>query len=646
MGIYTLVVLLAVLTAGIYAPTLAESELDDTVQIGALVPITGSASTHGEDIRIAIEVAESDFNQYLQEINAGWTLDVLIEDSATNPVVALDKLSSMNAKGIGSVVGTYSSAELRNIKGYSDNNGMILISYGSVAPSLAIPNDSIFRFVPDDTNNGPVISKMFEISGITNVVPIWRGDAWGDGLVGNIRTNFEATGGVMDEGIRYNPEAIEFSTEVALLSEFVARHTADVGADKVAVMTVSFSEVTNLAQSASGYDNLASTKWFGTDAIVGIDALVTDPIISTFFDSAGLTTAQFAPSQNPTYKRVSATVADISGRTPTVYALPAYDAVWVLGLSILSTDSTDTQAIKDEMPRVLEDYEGAIGKIVLNEAGDLAEGTFEIWDVMGSEWVLTGTYDAASDSIILQDDAMMEDEMMDDTMMDDTMMDDTMMDDTMMDDTMMDDTMMDDTMMDDTMMDDTMMDDTMMDDTMMDDTMMDDTMMDDTMMDDTMMDDTMMDDTMMDDTMMEDEMKDDTMVEDEEGGGCLIATAAYGSELSTQVQLLREIRDDTLYQTAAGTSFMTGFNQFYYSFSPAVADLERENQAVRDVTRAAITPAIYALGIMTHADSETTVLIFGIITLFVIAGIYLAPLLAAYVVARRVKRIYSSPSSS
>ena len=271
---------------------------------------------------------------------------------------------------------------------------------------------------------------------------------------------------------------------------------------------------------------------------------------------------------------------------------------------------------------MLEDYEGAIGKIVLNDAGDLAEGTFEIWDVMGSEWVLTGTYDAASDSIILQDDAMMEDEMMDDTMMDDTMMDDTMMDDTMMDDTMMDDTMMDDTMMDDTMMDDTMMDDTMMEDEMKDDTMMDD-------------------------TMMEDEMKDDTMMDDgKEGGGCLIATAAYGSELSTQVQLLREIRDDTLYQTAAGTSFMTGFNQFYYSFSPAVADLERENQAVRDVTRVAITPAIYALGIMTHADSETTVLIFGIITLFVIAGIYLAPLLAAYVVARRVKRIYSSPSSS
>ena len=250
---------------------------------------------------------------------------------------------------------------------------------------------------------------------------------------------------------------------------------------------------------------------------------------------------------------------------------------------------------------------------------------------MGSEWVLTGTYDAASDSIILQDDTMMEDEMKDDTMMEDEMKDDTMMEDEMKDDTMMEDEMKDDTMMEDEMKDDTMMEDEMKDDTMMEDEMKDDTMMEDEMKDD---------------TMMEDEMKDDTMMEDEEGGGCLIATAAYGSELSTQVQLLREIRDDTLYQTAAGTSFMTGFNQFYYSFSPAVADLERENQAVRDVTRVAITPAIYALGIMTHADSETTVLIFGIITLFVIAGIYLAPLLAAYVVARRVKRIYSSPSSS
>jgi len=52
------------------------------------------------------------------------------------------------------------------------------------------------------------------------------------------------------------------------------------------------------------------------------------------------------------------------------------------------------------------------------------------------------------------------------------------------------------------------------------------------------------------------------------GGGCLIATATYGSELAPQVQMLREIRDNSLLQTQSGQSFMESFNSFYYSFSP------------------------------------------------------------------------------
>jgi len=65
------------------------------------------------------------------------------------------------------------------------------------------------------------------------------------------------------------------------------------------------------------------------------------------------------------------------------------------------------------------------------------------------------------------------------------------------------------------------------------------------------------------------------------GGGCLIATAAYGSEMAPQVQLLREIRDNQLMHTESGISFMAGFNQFYYSFSPYIADAERENPAFK-----------------------------------------------------------------
>ena len=113
----------------------------------------------------------------------------------------------------------------------------------------------------------------------------------------------------------------------------------------------------------------------------------------------------------------------------------------------------------------------------------------------------------------------------------------------------------------------------------------------------------------------EDETKnkdDDNSGGGDDDGGCLIATAVYGSELAPQVQMLREIRDTRLMTTGAGASFMTGFNQVYYSFSPFVADYERENQLFRDATRSLLTPLLATLSIMNHADSESKVLAYGI----------------------------------
>ena len=112
----------------------------------------------------------------------------------------------------------------------------------------------------------------------------------------------------------------------------------------------------------------------------------------------------------------------------------------------------------------------------------------------------------------------------------------------------------------------------------------------------------------------------------EKGGGCLIATAAYGSELAPQVQFLREIRDNTVMSTSSGTSFMTGFNQLYYSFSPTIADMERENPMFQQAVRAFITPMISTLSIMTLADSgsESEVLGLGISVIVLNLGMYIA----------------------
>ena len=128
-------------------------------------------------------------------------------------------------------------------------------------------------------------------------------------------------------------------------------------------------------------------------------------------------------------------------------------------------------------------------------------------------------------------------------------------------------------------------------------------------------------------------------LEKSNGGGCLIATAAFGSELAPQVQLLREIRDNTILQTESGSTFMTGLNQFYYSFSPAVADYERENQVFKEAVRVTLTPLLTSLTLLQYVDidSESEILGYGIGVILLNIGMYfVAPAVLITKIRKRV----------
>ena len=111
--------------------------------------------------------------------------------------------------------------------------------------------------------------------------------------------------------------------------------------------------------------------------------------------------------------------------------------------------------------------------------------------------------------------------------------------------------------------------------------------------------------------------------ESEEGGGCLIATATYGSELAPQVQQLRELRDNQLLQTESGKSFISGFNDLYYTFSPTIADMERENPVFKEIVKAGLTPMLSTLAIMENANSESEVLGLGLSVIALNLGMYI-----------------------
>ena len=521
--------------------TTAKIVLDGPVRIGGLT----YGSPTGRDTAVAMHQARGDFNGYLLEIGATWTLDVLFKRSIGNPAEALDYVVGFDAGGIDVVVGPHADAELDGIRKYVDSNGMLALSYGSTAPSLAIAGDSILRFVPDDTNQARVIAKYLEGIGVTNIVPMWS-DAWDGALIEAITAEFTAAGGVVDDGVRYDIGSTQGYVASALaLSERVAANIDDVGADRVVVVVPE--AIIEIMTHASQHEPLLQVLWFTTDMAAHSHDPLYYPGVREFVNETGMIRVGLDPPPNPIQDRVISRVEDVYHGLPSRYAFYAYDTVWIAGLSILAADSAEADAVMAAIPGVLEDYSGAAGTFALNDAGDLDSATYSIFR-MNDKFTAIETFDPESGSFVPAG-----------TMVDDK---------------------------------------------------------------------------------PGDAASEPGSAARTPGGGCLIATAAYGSELAPQVQLLREIRDSTLLSTASGASFMTGFNQFYYSFSPAVADLERENVVFRDAVRVAITPALYTLSIMTLADqnSDASVTAFGLLAIAAMAGVYVAgPVLAIRAAGRKVR---------
>jgi peptide/nickel transport system substrate-binding protein len=125
------------------------------------------------------------------------------------------------------------------------------------------------------------------------------------------------------------------------------------------------------------------------------------------------------------------------------------------------------------------------------------------------------------------------------------------------------------------------------------------------------------------------------------GGRCLIATAAFGSELAPQVQFLREFRDKHIMSTASGSSFMNVFNAWYYSFSPYVADYEREQPWMQQIVKVSVYPLLGILQVSENAyslmDGEYGALMAGLLASSLIGVTYFSPLVLAIKPVRQHK---------
>jgi hypothetical protein len=128
------------------------------------------------------------------------------------------------------------------------------------------------------------------------------------------------------------------------------------------------------------------------------------------------------------------------------------------------------------------------------------------------------------------------------------------------------------------------------------------------------------------------------------GQQCVVATATYGSELAPEVQFLRNFRDNMILKTYTGSTFMTVFNAWYYSFSPAVAGVLTQHSALTTPMKIALYPivAISKIGAATFTASKGTpdaaAILTGLITSWLIGAVYLTGPIGAVLNFTRIRK--------
>jgi branched-chain amino acid transport system substrate-binding protein len=377
--------------------------------------IHASPSTTLREI-VATDLAIADFQDYLAILGIDFEITILEEGAEESAVKAKEKFDTLAAKGVKYVLGVRWSSHAMACLEAANEQKILMISYASTSPLLMIPDDYLFRMPVTDVTQGPAVSKMLTTygEGIDAVAVIQRADTWGDGLYDAIEENYVAAGGKIVDRMRYDPMKTEFAAEAAILDGIVSDGIAEYGQEHFAVLYIGFeTDGVGLIAAAAGHPTLAGTQWFGTDGHVRSDKMV--------WENADLmlNTRQISTFMSWTFSDIFYEFAekfyDRMGYQPSAYDTLAYDATYMLLMTMLDTASTDSETVKNALPTVGERYFGVSGWCRFNDDGDRKASNFFIWGMVTPEesqdaaalypdpneigWEIIAIYDPISDSI-------------------------------------------------------------------------------------------------------------------------------------------------------------------------------------------------------------------------------------------------------
>ncbi len=372
----------------------------DTITIGVLLPLTGEWASKGPELTAAVELAASDLNDYYRSIGSEKTVKILVKDSGTDPARALAQVSALEKEGIRVVIGPATSAEMEAVRDFANTNGMLLVGYASTSPSLSIPGDSIYRVIPDDRRQAEATAALFRNSDLAVVVPVYRDDIWAGNLLNATTTQFSRRGGTIEAGLCYPPGTSDFQALAIDLNSTVAAAKTKYGDRAVGVYYIGFDEAVPLFTAASAYPGLYEVRWFGSDGIAKLPAIVKDRNTSVFAERTMLLAPLYGEG-TMNYYRISDRISSRTGSEPDAYAISAYDAVQVAAETLWKTGKGNSREIAIAFEGTSDHWYGATGWLLLNENGDRAFADYDIWGVESengsARWIKAFRYQTGPD---------------------------------------------------------------------------------------------------------------------------------------------------------------------------------------------------------------------------------------------------------
>jgi branched-chain amino acid transport system substrate-binding protein len=391
-------------------PAVATDSTATTVHVGALLSLTGGGSTLGTTSKVALQVAVKRWNAQPATKRGNTRLVLDVYNTNLEPDRAVTGLEKLAKKGAHIVIGPQSSSEVAAIKDLAASLGVLVVSQGSTASSLAIPGDNVFRFVPTDHVEGKAITDLMVEDGTSAIVPMWRNDAGNEGLADTVRATGPTQGATVSEGYRYEPDTTDFTTALTAITTQVNDAVAAAGADHVAVYLAGFEETAKALAAAKAIPALASVRWYGGDGSAQAAALVDDTRGAAFAVSVHGYPSPLVALPTDRATKDAGLIKLISKRAKSAadaFTLAAYDALNVSADALVAAGkSPDDVALRSAFTVAADGYQGVTGTIELDAAGDRTTAPYAFWSICasgssgtssGPEWVRTGLWEPAAD---------------------------------------------------------------------------------------------------------------------------------------------------------------------------------------------------------------------------------------------------------